>query len=166
MKSAFIDKNVLMDYIRLVYFAESFDHYKHSAAIVLLVNDKKFNAYISDATPFSVGNYLNFKLERAGISDSDDKTRNALRHIFSGSWNPISLSINEFMSCLENKSTHYEDAYQLTCAKKSCDLIVTRNVRDFNKFKKQIELLSPKQFLDTAFKKETETYFEKLRKIG
>ena len=120
MKSAFIDKNVLMDYIRLVYFAESFDHYKHSAAIVLLVNDKKFNAY----------------------------------------------SITEFMSCLENKSTHYEDAYQLTCAKKSCDLIVTRNVRDFNKFKKQIELLSPKQFLDTAFKKETETYFEKLRKIG
>ena len=142
----FIDKNVIFDFARLVYFNESPAYYKNQALIVVLVNQGKIEAAVSDATFFSAGNYLAYKLERSGIENTDERTRNALKTIFKGNWRQISLSKQEFIECLEDCRLHYEDAYQLACAKKAGNNIVTRNLKDFEKIK-EINVLAPKQLL-------------------
>lgn len=158
----FVDKNILMDFVRLVYFKENFDWYKNQAAIILLAKNNEFGAYVSDVTPFSVGNYLTYKLERKGVLDADVKVRNALRYLFDGKWTTVTLDVGAFLSCLGEKRVHYEDAYQLACAKKSTKNIITRNVKDFQQFKKELTVLSPKEFMDKYFKSLVGKCFDEL----
>lgn len=145
----FIDKNVIFDFVRLVYFKESPSYYRNQALIVVLANLGRIDATVSDSTFFSVGNYLAYKLERSGVENAEEKVRNALKTIFKGNWRQVSLSKQEFLGCLEDNRLHYEDAYQLACAKKAGNNIITRNLKDFEKIK-EIKVLAPKEFLKTV----------------
>ncbi|MFH1234096.1 MAG: hypothetical protein V1493_00585 [Candidatus Diapherotrites archaeon] len=145
----FIDKNIIFDFIRLVYFRESPGEYKNSAMIVVLANQNKIDACISEATFFSAGNYLTYKLERSGIEKPEDAAGNALKAIFKGKWHSTSLAKEEFLECLKDKRLHYEDSYQLACAKKKTKTIITRNLKDFECIL-EIKALAPKQFLATV----------------
>lgn len=163
----FVDKNVIMDFIRLIYFNESSDYYIYPAAIVLMIRDKIVDAIVSDITPFSVGNYLDYKLQRKGIEDTDKKTKNALKYIFNGNWNSIDLNIQDFLNSLEEKRLGYEDAYQLKCYLNSnSEILVTRNIRDFEKIKEiKEQIINPKRFLLKYYKKDFEKYLEKVKDL-
>jgi len=110
----FIDKNIIFDFVRLIYFNESPAYYKTQALIVTLVNQNKINATVSDSTFFSIGNYMAYKLERSGTErdteNTEETVRNALKTIFKGNWQQVSLSKEEFLECLEDHRLHYEDA--------------------------------------------------------
>lgn len=160
----FVDKNILFDYLRVVYFKESLDFYKLSCLIVLMVNERKFKAFISDATLFSVGNYLRYKLERAKETEIEFKVRIALKNIFSGNWETIGLTKEEFLECLNDSRLHYEDAYQLKCALKKTKNFITNNLKDFEKIQ-ELNLLAPKQFISNFEKNEIKQAEEKLNKI-
>jgi hypothetical protein len=145
----FVDKNIIFDFIRLVYFRESPAEYTNSALIVVLAGQNKIDACISEATFFSAGNYLAYKLGRSGIEKPEDVAKNALKAIFKGKWHSISLAKEEFLECLKDERLHYEDSYQLACAKKKTNIIITRNLKDFEKIS-EIKALAPKQFLATV----------------
>lgn len=162
----FIDKNIIFDFVRLIYFRESFEHYKYSALLVLLIQDKKLEGNISDSTPFSVGKYLSYKLERLNVPDADSKARNALRHIFEGRWGLRSLTHAEFLSSLNEGRLHFEDAYQFAIAKKYCDLIITKNLKDFDSVRAEISIRTPREFIEKNFKEDLPTYFEKLEDLA
>ena len=159
----FLDKNVLFDFVRLVYFGEEFKWYSSSAIVVLIARDGGFVPHISDATPFSVANYTLYKMERSGIPDAENKVRKMLKFLFFGKWQLTSLSKEEFVESLDEKRFHYEDAYQFFCAKKFCNNIVTRNLKDFEIVKKEIKVFAPVEFLSSKFSNEKPKYFEKLQ---
>ena len=162
----FIDKNVLFDYVKLIYFSESYKYYRNQAMIVMLINEGKFNGFISDATPFSVANYLSFKLERNGIQETDLKVRNAMKSLFKEKqWETVSLSINEFRKALEEKRLPLEDAYQYECAKKKCKTIITSDLKDFQVLKKEFSIITPKEFIETHYAKEKEEYYKRIEEL-
>ncbi len=163
----FIDKNVIMDFIRLIYFNESSDYYIYPSIIVLMIRDGVIKANISDVTPFSVGNYLNYKLQRAGVQETDKKTKNALKFLFKGDWNIVSLKIEDFLNCLEEKRIEYEDSYQVKCyLNTNSKFLITRNIKDFEKIKEiKKQIINPKQFLLKYYKTDVEKYKKKVENL-
>lgn len=136
MKKVFVDTNIIIDLL-----AERKPFYKEAAVLFTLADKKQLTLYVSALT-FANTYYILSQLLKA------EKTKRILRklklivQVLSLNEKIIGLSLND------NDFKDYEDAIQyFTALENGTNVIITRNLKDFQKAK--IPVMTPAQFLST-----------------
>ncbi|MFQ6072481.1 MAG: hypothetical protein ACE5KT_07265 [Methanosarcinales archaeon] len=149
MKTIFLDKNPIFDYVHKKIFNETVR--RHSIQLVELIKNGELRANILEGTIFSVYNHLNYKLQRPVLKGgknyesekAEKEAREFVRDLFkSESWIIVSLNKKNIFKALQDENYDYEDAIQYYGFKKSgCDIFITWNIKHFK------EGMTPKRFL-------------------
>ncbi|MFQ6054770.1 MAG: hypothetical protein ACE5KE_08545 [Methanosarcinales archaeon] len=115
-----------------------------------------FEFYLTPDTPFSLYNYLKYKLERPiikggkdlSIEDAEEKSRKFVREIFEdGGWKLVALDLSDLTCAFaDERFEEAEDALQFYAAKKIDAIFITWNTRHF--MNKGLKVLTPKMFLE------------------
>lgn len=164
----FLDKDSLFHYIRRNLFAEKVP--LSSLVVIEGIHDEKFEATISQNTPFALANYSLYKLRRenqfAGTKrpekEMERKILQYLELLFEGNWKLEGLDFKEFKTLFKS-GLHFEDAYQYKCAKKESKLLLTHNVQDFQV--EDIKVQRPRDFVEDMVNKKvlSRAYINKIR---
>ncbi len=132
---AFVDVNVFLDVLQIRKNWES------SLQLLSSVRQKKVAGYVSSLTVA----ILYFLRRRDGFSDN--QSRRDVTDSISG-FEISGLDGKQVMAALsEKRFNDFEDALQFYSAKQVANVIVTRNKRDFSSVGRDLEILTPEEFL-------------------
>lgn len=132
--SIFVDVNIFVD----IY--EQRDGWNNSLAVVSGVRKERYKGYISALT-VPILYFLRMKV------DSDKEARSNAWKFLSG-YNIVDLNESILEQAKQDtKFRDFEDAIQYYSAKAKCEVIVTRNKKDFPH--KDIKIMNPEDFLSS-----------------
>ncbi|GHT62966.1 twitching motility protein PilT [Bacteroidia bacterium] len=134
MTKALIDTNVIIDYAskRQPFFA-------NADKIIDAIIDNKLSAYISASTVTDI--FYILKRE-----NSQEKTLDFIKGLLT-IIDVFSVDKQIIINALYSGWTDFEDAVQAEVSfENNVDIIITRNIKDFNKLK-SIRVLTPTEFL-------------------
>jgi predicted nucleic acid-binding protein len=130
--NVFVDVNIFVD------VSEKRQGWNNSFAVIVGIRKEKYKGYIS---AFTVP-ILYFRRIRV---ESDKEARNNVWKLINGH-NIIELNESILEKARQDsKFRDYEDAIQYYSAKTKCEIIVTRNKKDFPH--KDIKVMNPEDFL-------------------
>jgi len=131
----FVDVNVFIDIQR------KRDNWKKSFLAIKSVIDGRNEGYVSALTPIII-----YFLRRR--ITSEEKAREETLDLTKG-FKMIDLTSEIVEAAFEeDRIQDFEDAIQFHSAKDKVDVFITRNKRDYEKVKDEIEVLTPEEFLD------------------
>lgn len=132
--SIFVDVNIFVD------ISEMRQGWNNSLEVITGIRNEKYNGYISALTV----PVLYFRRMRI---EPDKETRvNVWKFVNGHRIIELTESILE-QARHDNKFRDYEDAIQYYSAKAKCDVIVTRNKKDFPH--KDVKVMNPEDFLNS-----------------
>ena len=135
MAELFVDANLFLDVMRLR------SGWQESAKILDIVKSGKSPGFVSSLTVTTLFYELRKNLPRERVLEE-------LRKALSG-FLIADLSRGDLSTILSDKGLRdFEDRVQFYSAKKVSNIIVTRNTRDFREASKEIEVLTPEEFLN------------------
>lgn len=129
-----VDTNVILDSVmhREPYNIEADE-------IFLMAAKFETKAYVTANSITDIYYLVNRELK------DDKRTRGELFKVMS-LFDVIDITVSECKSALKSEMKDYEDALLVECAKRSSiDLIITRNLKDFEK--STVKVMSPSEFL-------------------
>ncbi len=130
----FVDANVFIDIQR------KRANWKNSFLVVKSVLDKRNEGYISALTPVII-----YFLRRR--ITSEEKARDETLDLTKG-FKIIGLTSEILKAAFdEDRIQDFEDAIQFHSAKGKIRVFITRNKKDYEKVKDEIEVLTPEEFL-------------------
>ena len=131
----FVDANVFIDIQR------KRANWKKSFLVIKSVIDKRKEGYVSALTPVII-----YFLRRR--ITSEERAREETLDLTKG-FKIIGLTTEIVKAAFEeNRIQDFEDAIQFHSAKGKVDVFITRNKKDYEKVKDEIEVLTPEEFLD------------------
>ena len=132
MKRVFLDTNILLDILL------KRDDYVSAAQILALSNNSEYSIHISVLTIANIAYILRKVLVGDQLYDGLVKLTKKV--------NVEPLTNSNLQSALCLKAKDFEDSLQYFCAiSADCDVIVTRNVKDFSY--SRLPILTPKELL-------------------
>ncbi len=149
---AYVDKNVVFQYAHDKLFGENVA--QSSTVLVQSIISGTIEAYVSPDVVFAFYNHIHFKLrrslERGGKGlDWDDAAQQAREFtevtFGKGAWHVVSLTIEELRAALRDHRFDFEDAVQFHSAKQAGAVLVTWNIRHFERMGMPVK--TPKEFL-------------------
>jgi len=138
MMRVFLDSNVILD---LLMARNPFAF--ESRVIFELAEKNKLSLYTS---ALSIAN-IHYIISREWTVDKAHLAIRRIRKLVSIT--PITEAM--LTECIDRKHPDFEDAIQFYSAREMCDVIVTRDLKGFSKFK--FSCLTPAEFLDQHFVK-------------
>ncbi|AGK61297.1 putative nucleic-acid-binding protein, contains PIN domain [Archaeoglobus sulfaticallidus PM70-1] len=132
--SAFFDVNVFMDVL------ERRRGWKASLAVVQLVRNGKIEGYVSALTP-PIIYFL-----RARYTDENRAREDARRILREFRIVPLTEEII-LNSYEESRIDDFEDCIQFHSALSTAEVLITRNIKDFEAVKDEIAVMTPEEFL-------------------
>ncbi|MGB3606292.1 MAG: PIN domain-containing protein [Psychroserpens sp.] len=138
-KRIFIDTNVMLDFL-----GERNPFYESIAKIATLAEKKKLTLVVSPIS-FAMVNYLLSKFENSKIAKEKLRKFKIISEICSLDEQTVEKGLNSSFS-------DFEDALQYYSATESeCDLILTRNRKDFKK--SLLPFMTPDEFIKSLINK-------------
>lgn len=133
-ESVFVDVNIFMDILQKRHNWES------SLQILNAIRNQKIAGHVSPLTTAIL-----YFLRRNELTDAG--ARRDVRDSISG-LKVLDLSSQHIFSALDdNRFNDFEDALQFHSAKEHASVIITRNKKHFSKVAKEIEVLTPEEFI-------------------
>ena len=138
-KRIFVDTNVMLDFL-----GERNPFYESIAKIATLAEKEKLTLIVSPIS-FATVNYFLSKFENSKIAREKLRKFKIISEI-------CSLDEQTIEKGLNSSFTDFEDALQYFSATESeCDLILTRNGKDFKK--SLLPIMTPDEFIKSLIKK-------------
>ncbi len=130
----FVDVNIFMDIL------QTRSNWQSSLRVVNAVRTKKIAGYVSALTAAIL-----YFLRRQELSESE--TRRDVKDSIKG-FRILDLSSRYISVALDDKRFgDFEDALQFYSARETAKIIITRNKKDFAGVAKEVEVLTPEEFI-------------------